>query len=321
VYGQIDYAFTEQLTGTLGLRYTDDTKDGGNPERLLYDPKTNTPFIGFPQSWEYDESWDEWTGKIGLAYHFSDNSMLYASYSKGFKSGGVNTLGIAYKPETIYAGEIGSKNRFFDDRLEMNVAMFYSEYENMQLFTVRQTATVVENASDSTIQGFEIESDAAINEYLRLEGTLAYLDAEFGDFVTSDPTRGAPGRPPAPPEDLSGNKLPRSPEWQMSVAAELGFDLQGGRLTFRGEYYWQDETYFRAFNREEFKQDSYGILNLWATYLAPDETWRISAFGKNLSDEQYATNVFLEALFFGAPPLANIGPPRTWGIELGYRFR
>ena len=111
-YGQLDYAFTDQLTATLGLRYTRDKKFGGNTGRLLIDPATNTPMRGFPQTWTYDYSWNEPTGKIGLRYDQSDNSMFYVSYSKGFKSGGANNdFGAEFGPESVYTLEIGSKNR------------------------------------------------------------------------------------------------------------------------------------------------------------------------------------------------------------------
>lgn len=320
-YGQLEYAMTDRLTATLGLRYTEDDKEGGNPERSFYDPRTNTPLAGWPQSWVYDDSWEETTGKIGMSYDLSENNLLYLSYSKGFKSGGTNVGGLAFDPESIYSWELGSKNRFADNRLEVNAAFFRSEYEDMQLFTVGLTQTIVDNASDSTLEGFEIETVAALSDSVRLDASVAYLNAEFDNFVTSDPLRGAPGRPPAPAEDLSGNKLPRSPEWEVNLGADVQFPVAGGQLTMRVEYHWQDEMYFRAFNRESLKQDSWDVFNARATYTSPGESWHVSIFGKNLGDEEYATNIFPEAVFFGGPAIASIAPPRTWGIELGRRFR
>ena len=321
VYGQIEYALTENLTATLGLRYTEDDKEGSNPERSFYDPKTSTPLVGFPQSWVYDDSWDETTGKIGFSYDVSEDNLLYLTYSTGFKSGGSNVGGSPFDPEYIYSWELGSKNRFADNRVELNAALFYSDYEDMQLFTVGQTATIVDNATDSTLKGFELEAVAVLSDLIRVDASVAHLNAEFDDFVTSDPLLGVPGGPPPPMEDLSGNTLPRSPDWEFNLGADAQIPVADGTLSVRVEYHWQDEMYFRAFNRESLKQGSWGIVNLRATYASRGEKWHVSAFGKNLGDEQYATNIFPEAVFFGGPALASIAPPRTWGIELGYRFR
>ena len=321
-YGQIDYAFTDRLTGTLGLRYTKDDKEGGDDFRNLHDPVTrvSATLVGFPQSYEYDEDWQEPTGKIGLNYRLSTESLVYASYSRGFKSGGAN-LDQSFEPEIVDSWELGSKNRFLEDRLQVNLALFHSEYDDMQLFTVERTRTVVENAAKSTIQGFEVESIALLSDHLRFDASLAYLDAEFDDYVSEDPLLNLPGRPPSPAQDLSGNRLPRSPEWELNLGVEIDFNLAGGAVNIRAEYHWQDEMYFRAFNNEDKKQDAWDVFNMRATYASADDRWRVSAFGKNLNDEQYITNLFPEAIFFGGPVMASIAPPRTWGVEVGYRFK
>lgn len=321
-YGQIDYALSDQLTGTLGLRYTKDDKEGGDNFRNLYDPVTgvSATLVGFPQSYEYDEVWKEPTGKIGLNFKLSPENLVYASYSRGFKSGGAN-LDQSFEPEIVDSWELGSKNRFLEDRLEVNLAMFYSKYDDMQLFTVEQTQTVVENAAKSTIQGVEIESIAVVSDHLRFDASLAYLDAKFDDYVSEDPLLNLPRRPPSPAQDLSGNRLPRSPEWELNLGVELDFNLADGTVNVRAEYHWQDEMYFRAFNNEDKKQESWKVLNMRATYISADDGWHVSAFGKNLNDEEYITNLFAEAVFFGGPIMASVAPPRTWGVEVGYQLK
>ena len=321
-YGQIDYAFTGRLTGTLGLRYTKDDKAGGDNFRNLHDPVTgvSATLVGFPQSYEYDEDWQEPTGKIGLTYSVSPESLVYASYSRGFKSGGAN-FDQPFEPEVVDSWELGSKNRFLEDRLQVNLALFYSEYDDMQLFTVEQTRTVVENAAKSTIQGVEVESIAVVSDHLRFDASLAYLDAEFDEYVSEDPLLNLPQRPPSPAQDLSGNRLPRSPEWELNLGVELEFKLGGGAVNIRAEYHWQDEMYFRAFNNEDKKQESWEVINMRAMYISADDGWHVSAFGKNLNDEEYITNLFPEAVFFGGPVMASVAPPRTWGVEIGYRLK
>lgn len=319
-YGQLDYALTDRLTGTLGLRYTRDKKDGGNTGRLLIDPATNTPLRGFPQTWTYNYSWNEPTGKIGLRYDHSDNSMIYVSYTKGFKSGGANNdFGTEFGPETIYTLEIGSKNRLLDDRLQLNASLFSSDYKGMQVFTVGATTIAIDNAGQSSIRGFELDAVGLISDNFRLNASIAYLDAEFDEFSASDPALTAP-RPPPPPRDLKGNRLPRSPEWELTLGAEFSFNLAAGRLTVRPEFHWQDEMYFNAFNRESIRQKSWHTLNLHAIYMSSGEDWSVSLFGRNLDNERYITNMFVEATLIGAPAVGNVAKPRTYGIEFAYHF-
>ncbi len=320
VYGQIDYAFADRLTGTLGLRYTRDEKDGGNSGRLLLDPVTNTPLRGFPQVWTYKETWKEPTGKIALRYDQSEDSMFYISYSKGFKSGGANNdFGTIFGPEKVYTLEIGGKNRLFDDRLQLNAAVFSSDYKDMQVFTVGQTTIAIDNAAKSSIQGIEISAAGLLSDNFRLDASIAYLDAQFDEFTATDPSLTAP-RPPPPPEDLAGNKLPRAPNWELTLGAEFSFNLAAGRLTIRPEFHWQDEMYFNAFNRESIRQKSWHTLNLHAIYMSSDEHWSISLFGRNLGNEDYVTNMFVESTLLGAVAVANVAKPRTYGVEVAYRF-
>ena len=320
VYGQIDYAFTDRLTGTLGLRYTRDEKHGGNVGRILYEPVFNTPLRGFPQVWTYKKTWKEPTGKIALRFDQSDDSMFYGSYSKGFKTGGANNdFGTIFGPERVYTLEIGSKNRFFDDRLQLNAALFSSDYKGMQVFTVGRTTIAIDNAAESSIQGFEIDAVGLISENFRLDASISYLDAEFDEFSASDPSLTSPA-PAPPPEDLKGNKLPRSPKWKFMMGADISFNLAAGRLTVRPEFNWQDEMYFNAFNRELIRQDSWHTLNLRATYMSSDEDWSVTLFGRNLGNEDYITNMFVEATLIGSAVVANVAKPRTYGIEFAYHF-
>lgn len=320
VYGQIDYAFADRLTGTLGIRYTKDEKDGGNSGRTLYDPATNTPLRGFPQMWTYKETWKEPTGKVALRYDQSEDSMFYVSYSKGFKSGGANNdFGTIFGPEKVFTLEIGTKNQLLDDRLQLNAAVFSSNYKGMQVFTVGRTSIAIDNAAKSSIKGIEASAVGLLSDNFRLDASIAYLDAEFDEFSATDPSLTAPG-PPPPPEDLKGNKLPRAPKWELTLGADISFNLAAGRLTVRPEFHWQDEMYFNAFNRESIRQKSWHTINLHASYMSADEHWSISLFGRNLGNEDHITNMFVESTLLGAVAVANIAKPRTYGIEFAYHF-
>jgi len=320
VFGQTSYSLTEQVRLTLGLRYSEDKKEGETFDRDLYDPTNGLRLPGFPQSGKFDKTWTEPTGKFGVDYFITDESMLYFSLSKGYKSGGLN---INYPPEAIFdpekvdAVEIGSKNRFLDNHLELNMSAFYYDYKDLQLFTVTESNVIIENAAKSEITGVEIEGIMIATEHLALDFYGVYLDAEVKDFFTEDPSV-----PPAlrQLEDLSGNTLPRAPEWEFKIGAEYTWDLVQGDLTLRGQYHWQDDTFFRAQNNPDKKQEAYETVDARLTYMSADGRWRVSAYGKNLGDEEYFTNLVVEAGLSGSPVAVTAGPPRTYGVEVGYRF-
>lgn len=321
LFGQASYYLTEQLKATLGLRYSEDKKEGETVNRNVVDATTGVTLVGFPQSGKYSETWEEPTGKIGLDYFINEDSMAYISFSKGYKSGGLNVNApdqAVFAPELIDAWEIGSKNRFFDNRVELNLSAFYYEYTDLQLFSVTESAPFIQNAAESTIKGLEIESKVAATEQLAFNFAISYLDSEINDFITKDPADPAPRQVL---EDLSGNQLPRAPELEVNLGVSYSWDLGHGELTLSGQYHWQDDMFFRPQNDEDKMQEAYDTVDARLTYLSADERWRISAFGKNLADEQAISNLLIEAGLFGSPAVVTPNNPRTFGVEVGYRFQ
>ena len=316
VFGHASYSFTDQLKATLGLRFSEDEKEGFLTTQSLVDPNNGLVLIDVP-SGPFGDSWTEPSGKIGLDYTPSDNHLMYISYSRGFKSGGVNATQPAapsFEPEIVDAWEMGSKSRFLVDRLQLNTAIFNYDYQNLQLTKVVGAVLTVENAAQSTVKGVELEMNALLTERLATDFSISYVDATFDEFFSAIAPR-------APVEDLSGNKLPRVPETEVNLGLEYVLDLGPGSLSLRAEYHWQDEMVFNGFDRPDQKQKAVNTYALRATYLGNDEKLRISVFGKNLGDEQYITNLTLESGLFGTPYNVSVGPPRTIGVEVGYRFR
>ncbi len=320
LFGQASYSISDKLRATFGLRYSVDEKKGQTNFRNIEDLTNGLILVGFPQSGAYKETWEEPTGKIGLDYFVNDDSMLYFSFSTGYKSGGLNINSpdqATFEPELIDAWEIGSKNRLADNRIELNASAFYYDYDDLQLFSVTESAPFIQNAASSTITGLEIESKVLATDSFSFDVSVAYLDAEIKSFVTKDP---ADPPPLQVSEDLSGNRLPRAPEWEINVGAAYDWELNNGRLTLSGGYHWQDDMFFRAQNDADKVQEGYGTYGARLTYVSRDERWRVSAFGKNLGDEKAFSHLLIEAGLLGSPVNVVPNAPRTYGVEVGYRY-
>jgi iron complex outermembrane receptor protein len=122
-------------------------------------------------------------------------------------------------------------------------------------------------------------------------------------------------------DDFSGNELSRSPKWKMTVSADYEIPLgRFGSLIPRIQYTWQDETYFRAFNRSFDLQEPYHLTNAKLTWTSPEDRWSVEAFVENIEDEAPKQNILIGPRYFGSPPLAWYGPPRFYGVQVGFKY-
>ena len=324
-YGQLDYSLTDQLELVGGLRYTKDKKERVDGIGIGFEGGS----VPAPNILPHDDGdkWSEVTGKLGLNYHISDDVMTYASYSTGYKAGGFNfTQDTSYEPETVDALEVGLKSQWLDNRLQMNVSMFYYDYEDKQDFKrIVSTAFslfALQNASAVTITGLELEAQAFVTNAFQIDLSLSYLNAEFDDFETVDGDFPALGT-----QDLSGNKLPYSPEWKAHLGAqyEWALDPNAGSITARIDYSWVDDQWANGLNRKgdglvlpgngDFLP-SYYIVNANVQWKSSGERWLAQFYAKNLTDEVVQTYSFIADSVLNATFL----PPRTYGMKLAYNF-
>ena len=312
LFGQANYALTDRLTVTAGARYS-------------YDEKVGSDYLIIPGVVEiFNGGSDDWSNtnyRLGVDYKVSDDSLLYASFARGYKSGGyvVGSFIFAeptYDPETVNAWEIGSKNRFWNDRVQLNLAGFYYDYKDLQVFKFLANAIAIENAAQATVAGAELELQAYLTDDFRVDGALAYLDAEYDDFMSQDPIFPELGL-----QDVSGNRLNRAPEFSVSLGAEYEFDLGNhGRLVPRIQTYWQSEVFFRQFALATDRQDSFMKTDLRLSWFSEDETWRVEAFVRNLEDEDTVNNTTYGSPLYGASPQGIYDPPRTVGVTIGVTY-
>ncbi|MEM7570473.1 MAG: TonB-dependent receptor, partial [Pseudomonadota bacterium] len=300
------------------------------------------------------ESWDRFTPRIALTYQL-DNGIIFASYSQGFRSGGFNgrgtnpsTLG-PYDPELVKNYEAGFKSDWFDRRLIFNFTGFYTDYEDKQEDVVfpdpaGATVTVVQNAASATIWGLEAEFRALPMEGLSIGLNIGYLNSEYDEWLDQGPIIEFVEGVPTPVEpaqlgviDRSDSLLRRAPEWTITADVNYEYQIDADRsLIFAADYSFKDD-YSIVANTVTINDpnpgliDAFGLLNASLSYQT--ERYKLSVFGRNLTNAAYFQHVLDAATTFGrtadsAAPVptggfftfGTLNPPRTWGIQGEVRF-
>ena len=318
VFLQGDYNFTDTTTVTAGLRYTSD-------DRELTGTTTGTVGGAVAASLDYqdDEKWDELTWRLALSHDFSDSTMAYASYNRGFKSGvyNLNVLNPVtgptppVEPEILDAFEVGLKTEFAEGRMRLNAAAYLYDYQDLQFTVSRAGATFIANAAAATLKGAEIELLAAATDGLTLFANLAYLDTEFDEFpdgIDNVPT--GFGANAEVIRDLSGNTNARSPEYTFSAGFVHEADVSFGKIITSANYFYSDEYFWEPSNRQ--LQESYSVLNAQVTWEHPDNGFSIKGYVNNLTDEEYSNFSLTSAL----GNFTTAAAPQTYGIKLGKSF-
>lgn len=328
VFGQADFEIVDGLSIVLGGRYSSEKKT--LDEGLAFD--TVTPFTGtvapgplFTKSGS--KRWSDFTPRVGLEFKPADNIFLYATFSQGFKSGGFNFGGLQapFNPENLTDYEVGLKAEWFDRRLRTNISLFAYDYKDLQVSKVLGALIVVDNAARAKLYGAEFDITAVPVPRLELTANLAFLRSKYTEFCNQDPARPAgpavsqcQGDPLA--FDLSGNKLNQSPGYSISLSAQYNAPLSFGDLTLRAEAYLVDNYYFTPFNQDSVGQSAYGKYNLFATFKPATGSWSLQGFIRNVGNKRTRASSVVGSGLAGFPISGSYDPPRTYGVELGYRF-
>jgi iron complex outermembrane receptor protein len=327
-FGQATYRFTDRWSGTLGVRYTDESKDYFRTTTTFFGP----PLQAAGTTFEYkdDESWTAWTPTIAVDYRLSDETLLYASATEGFKSGGFNgrakTPGEtgSYDPEFVWTYEIGAKNTLADGRLRLNADVFYSDYTDFQARVsdvVDPDAPIptfsfpVLNAGSMEMYGAELEATWIPIDELNLQAQIGYLHSDYREFTASTVIAGKPVE-----IDRSDEYPPFAPEWTARLAVAYTFNLAAkGGLTLSADMIYRDKQWLSVDNRDVLTQDSYALMNVLVSWASASNHWYGSAGIKNLTDEVYKVDA-QEFSSVGNIQTAYYGDPRTWQVIAGYRF-
>ena len=301
----LNYEFTEELRGFLGVRYTSEDKEAVDESMMLV--------TGGPSS----ESFTDTSPTVGLQYFIDSNLQLYASVSQGFKSGGFSTILAApaerfpsYEPEQVTTYELGVKVQ--RDRFDIAAATFFTDFEDIQVPVIDVSPQIL-NAAEAETKGFEIDVLAAFTDEYSVDAAIGYLDAEYTRLDES----GLQGL--AVPITLE-SELQNAPRWSVNMGLQYATQLEGlGRFSLRGEYAWRDRTYKDASNTPEVVQGDLGLLYAAAMFESNDGRWQFTLFGDNLTDETYIVAGGSNIPQFGLI-VATYARPRTWGLSARYSF-
>jgi iron complex outermembrane recepter protein len=338
-YADVSFELSEQLSVSVGGRYTEDTRTGTvyrqNFTGLRSPLFGNTAAIAGLLRSNYTNSRDfsEFSPRVSASWEFNDALTAYAAYSEGFKSGGFDMRGDAvltpntvngYAPEYVKSLEFGLKGSLFDGRANFAAALFRADYEGQQI--TRQEATVtgsiasfVDNAGSSRIQGFELEGSARFTDNLGMTFGLGYTDAKFEEFRSFTVVSGV-----LTPVNLAPTSVfQNTPEWNGNVAFNYTRQLgtRGTLDTTLSASYRSEYTMFETVNPLLDQTEPVTLVDLGVSWTSPDEVLRLTLAGRNLTDERYKVGGY----FFGGALFGNVvnsfyGPPRTWTFSIAANF-
>ena len=357
LFAHVRVALNEQWSLTAGARYSSDEKDG----TMVSDhPLTNAfgIFNSLPLAvvYDYDASTDESepTYTASVDFRPSDNVMLFATYSRGYKSGGISmtrdaagnaavlghpVFGCApgttplfgplcagpmfsptFEPETADHFEAGLKSELLDRRLRLNLAAWNTDFDNLQTQTLRADgAFAVVNIEGARSRGVELESTLVVSENVSVHASLQWLDATFAD-----------GLPPLTPGflPLGGEDIPFS----SNFTGSLGLDFErpvsdGWSLFFSGNAYFRDDYYNFTEPVADRVQEGFTLLNARAGVRS--ESWEFSVWCRNCGDERVTWSNFqipFDGLVIAPPPgihgtqWSHVAEPGMAGATASYRF-
>jgi len=332
-FGQLSYEVVDGLTLTAGIRYSHEKKSAAlNNSFSLTNPYTSqTPQP--PVSYRDSTTFESTTPKFGIQYQVTPRTMLYATYSKGFKSGGYDITAIApaFKPEKLTDYEAGIKTTMLDNTLRLNLGGFYYDYTNLQVAQVIGTSVFTTNAATARVYGGEVEITYQPSSALTFDFAASYLNAKYRNYCgpstvqtgfqtpagVCSPTPGA--LPALGVIDFSGRRLNNAPTFSGHTSATYVVDMPNGSLSLRGELEFTKRVYFTPDNVNEISQAGYVKQNAFVTYDS-DANWHVTAFVRNLSNKDTWTSGQVSTPILGSPIHGAVAPPRTFGLEVGYKF-
>lgn len=333
VFANSDISLNDKLTLNLGIRYSDDKKDYLFQRHNAIDGSNIQPCIGPPGTpgnpsncliSEVNDSTASFSDsrldyRLALTYEMSEDTMAYASWSTGYKGGGINPRPfynvqiVTVDPEELETFEIGVKSDFLDKRMRTNAAIFYNDYTEVQnqfsvcpqfgAFAAPCLATL--NAGDAEMKGLELEVDFAVSDTVTIDGSYSYLDFEWQTIAAGASV-------------LPSGITPFTPETTWSMGIQYMNATQSGTMFARLDAAYQDDMWTDAENSHETLIESRTLLNASMSWTTPDEKWKAKLEVKNLTDKEYFG--YIQAghglgVGYAAPAL-----PRTYMVTLRREF-
>ncbi|MGE4430547.1 MAG: TonB-dependent receptor [Sphingobium sp.] len=326
VFGEGTYALTEQLRIRAGLRYTIDKRELLGTTYVFpasaSDVVTQNPFVppapsAIIPATKQRATFKDPSYRVVLDYKPDPDMLIYASYSRGFKSGSFNatsTTSPSFQPERIDAVEIGAKGSFARS-FRFGIAGYYYWYADLQLPVANGTTIITSNAAKSEIYGIDLDGQWTLTDNFSLSFGGAWTHARYTSYPGAQCTTRLPtGRVDRVICDVSGNIIARTPKYTFNLSGNYMVETQSGDFSANATIAYNDGFNWDADNR--LKQDSYWLLNGQIGWKAPGKGWGLSIFGRNLLNTRYS--VYESAVNFGDQ--RSVAPPRTYGVELSVKY-
>jgi iron complex outermembrane recepter protein len=323
------YHFTSAFTAELGVRYSDESKIytfsrvllPTNPLDIIFSPiiDPNYPFLaGFQNNPSATSTTSRFDPKAALQYQWTPDLMTYVQYATGFKSGGINphpvyaSQVLPFKAETLSSWEVGTKTEWFERRLRVNGAAFFSNYRDLQITVIGPAgADIVQNAGHVQISGVEGEIDAEPIARLVFDGSFGYLHYHTIELGSAAGVVGGP---------TLDTKPPYIPDWKFNAGVQYGALFpDGGVLTPRIDWTCQTEVYNDPSNDPLARQGGYALVDTRLTWDTPKKTWQLAFSVQNTLNKLYYINKYDNTGSFGVVD-GQPGLPRTVFASIKRKF-
>jgi outer membrane receptor protein involved in Fe transport len=357
LFGELNWDVTSHLTFTAGIRrfHYKNTLEGfygfglnafgSNPGLLPFeqlagagiDPTegqqtcyTNQPFHGAPcENLDKRSDGSGWTPKLNLSYKIDSARMIYVTYSKGFRPGGVNRVGSAapYSADYLKNYEFGWKTSWFDNHLRWNGALFYEKWDNFQFsFLGPNSVTIVANAAQARVKGAESDLEWAVFQGLTLTTGAAYIDAYLSENYCGELNPdNSPVTDCADPQAPKGQQLPTTPKFKGNIGARYAWSLASDlQAHIQGNFVYQSAVWpdLRTEERNILgQQGSYGLTNF--SFGVAKDNWTLELLVKNAFDVRASQYRYAECTQATCGPIAVynvVAPPRLIGLQWSQRF-
>lgn len=293
-FGQLNYDITDALELTVGLRYDRDKR------------RQTSVFLGQTDQ----QPFSAWQPKFSLSYKWSDDAMTYITAGRGFRSGGFNQGSLSYpalyRAETNWNYEVGFKTSWLDRRLQLNGAMFWTDFDNQHLFLLdaATASQVIVNINKTRIKGVELDLTARPARGLDIFAAVGLMDAKIRDFNGTGL--------------YDGNQSPLVNEWSYSLGLQYSQPIDDTyTLVGRVDYSAKGDLAWHVDNGD--RQKSFNLVDVRLS-LESAAGWRLTAFARNLFNEKYTEEFFAREYTGLATDIRWPNSPRRYGVEAVYRF-
>ena len=339
--GQADLdGFTYKISGCLDPAANANTfagfgavPNGVTCQQVLGFPDPNNPLRYFPPGWDHQD-WNVFTPTAGAQWHINRDVMLYASWSKGFKSGGwttrlsqpiLDSANARFDPEYDNSYELGMKSQWFNHHLQANLAGFYSEYKGIQINVQEGPSPVYQNAGDAKIKGVELELQSIFDNGFGLALNAGWMDAYYTYlnpclvYVNCDPAQGVQANPVTGGFSYD-SKLPKTPEYKVAISPSYDARLpNGSTLRLMADYTFTAEMFNDGLNTPLLKRPATHILNASIHWIpAGAEKYEVIVGGTNLTNDRYLTVGSIN--YAAGEVVGSYNMPHAWYATLRAKF-